>query len=363
MSDLDFDLSLFDDPAPAEPTEPRTCDECGAVTDATWPAFFVCTTCGAENRPTTEAEVQEDDIAFALSTLVTDATVAIKAETAETVVPALSPPLPLVQVLPADFPLPRLTQFVPDEKVKRVLDEAVAYATTVEVKDVEGLRLADTALATVRAAVKEAEQHFEEPKALANQLHKSITSRLADWLAPARAVLELKGAEIAREQRRLQKIEDDRRRAEQEAENRRVREERAQEAARAAQQGAPAAVVEQMKLEAKTAQAPPLPKQTVAAAALAHSTVVRTWRCRIVGTPADAVEAQPEMEALTTAQRAQVLKAMQAVVEGRAPLLAFAINWKFLDQTAKAQKSTFGLPGFESYEDEGTRSKPSRRRS
>ena len=76
-------------------------------------------------------------------------------------------PVALMQILPADFPLPALTRFVPDPRLKAALDQASAYALSVEVHGAEGLQRADLALTALRTSLKGYLAQFDEPRDIA----------------------------------------------------------------------------------------------------------------------------------------------------------------------------------------------------
>lgn len=268
--------------------------------------------------------------------------------------------LALAEVLAPDFPLPALVRWVPDLAKKQQLDALVTRALSVDVTSEGGMSFADASLAALRAQVTVVEGDFEEPKRIAHELHRSITGRLAEWLAPAKDAITKVGREIAAERRRQEEIAARVRRQEQEKADALARENAKKAAEAAAKQGAPAAVVEQMTLQAATATAPPVPVAATAPAPLAHSTVTKTWKARVAGTPADAV-ANPSMADLTPAQQAEILKLMKDVVTGGTPLTVFEINWSLLNARAKAEKGTLTLPGIEAYEELSTRAKAGRR--
>ena len=92
------------------------------------------------------------------------------------------------------------------------------------------------------------------------------------------------------------------------------------------------------------------------------SSVSKTWKARIKGTPEHDPNPQPSITELTPPQRAHVLAAMKAVVDGREPLTLFEINWKALNARAKADENGLQIVGFEAYADLGLRSKPGARR-
>jgi hypothetical protein len=267
---------------------------------------------------------------------------------------------PLVDVLPADFPLPALIRFVPDVRLRAAAEQAAVYALQVDVTGPEGLQRADRAMSAVRTAQKAIEHHFTEPTEIANQLHKRLTSLRGEWLAKGKETLTLVGQRYYDEDQRLKRVEDERRRKAQEEADRQAREAAAREADAAKKAKAPAAVVQQLELEAAQATAPPVPVQDPIPVTNRSTSSVTTWKTRPKGTEASAREPQATMADLSTAQRAHVLEAMQACLEGKAPLVVFEINWSYLDQRARADKSTFNIPGFETYMVGGTRAKSSR---
>ena len=269
-------------------------------------------------------------------------------------------PMGLMQLLPADFPLPTLIRFVPDARLKQALDDATAKAMALEVTGAEGMQRADVALAAVRDTVKAVREHFDEPAAQAHALHSSITSRRAEWLKAGENALAVVGRRVAAEKARLQAIADDQRRKEQDAANERERERRRQEAAEAEKAQAPARVVEQMKQEAEKAQAPPVPVAAAAPPQMSRNTVVTTWKARIKGTPADD-EPNPEMADLSPAQLEQVRVLLRAVADGTEPMACFAIDWGYLNRRAKAEEKTFAIAGMESFPDSNTRGKGGRK--
>jgi hypothetical protein len=274
--------------------------------------------------------------------------------------PAEPPAVSLMEILPPDFPLPGLIRFVPNVALRAALDEAARYALAVDIKGGDGLKRADVALTAVRASQKAVEEHFADPREIANRLHKGITSTLAEWLEPGRQALATVGERIKGEHRRLQAIEAEARRKAQEEENRKAREEFAARAREAEQSKAPAAVVQQLQREAETAVAPPVQAPpTAAAPVLKGSTVVENWTATIAGTPRDADQA-PDIEALSDAQKVEVLKLLKAILDTRAPLACIALNWSYLRKRAKADKSTLAIPGVESYDAGGVRAKATR---
>jgi hypothetical protein len=268
--------------------------------------------------------------------------------------------LPLMEVLAADFPLPALIRFVPNVRLKASADQATAYALSIDVTGADGLKHADLALAALRGSLKAIEGHFEEPAKIADALHKSITGKRAEWLADGKRASDKVGRAIWAENTRLEQIAAEARRKAQEDEDRKAREEARREAEAAAKSQAPPQVVEELQRRAETATAPPV-ATPVLAPSLTSSTTVTTWKCRLQGTAADA-EPNPKMAELSPGQIAQVKVAMKAVLAGEAPIAIFELAWSYLNTRAKGDRSTFNVPGFESFKDGGTRAKGARRR-
>jgi hypothetical protein len=269
-------------------------------------------------------------------------------------------PAALMQVLPADFPLPALIRFVPDPALRSAADQAAKYALSLEVQGPEGVQRADAACTALRQTIRAIETHFDEPKDIANRLHKQITSTLGDWTGPGKAALQTVGGRVAREQSRLQAEAAAARRKAQEEEDRKERERRRAEAEAAAKAQAPAPVVQELKRQAETATAPPVP-EVAAPPKLADSTVVKTWKARIAGTPASD-NPNPSTAELTPPQRAKVLDLLGAIIRGDASLALVDLNWSAINARAKAEKSAFAIAGLESFEDIGLRSKGTRSR-
>jgi hypothetical protein len=268
-------------------------------------------------------------------------------------------PMGLVEILPADFKLPALIKFVPNPALRIAADEAATYALGVVVEGPDGLQRADLALAALRAGVKAIDEHFEEPAQIANQLHKHITSTRAEWQAAGKAAVETVGRRIWTEQRRLDELAAAERRKAQDEADRKAREDAKREAEAAAKANAPAPVVKELQRQAETATAPPVAQSAVAPPALRNSSTVTTWKARIAGTPGSD-EPNPDIAALSPAQRLQVFELLKAIIDGKAPLAVLAIDWSYLNKRAKADKGTLAIPGIEAFEDGGVRAKGSR---
>jgi hypothetical protein len=263
----------------------------------------------------------------------------------------------LIEILPADFQLPLLTKFIPNPALRTAIDEAATYALSVAVTGPEGLQAADLALSTLRDTLKVVDAHFEDPTRIANDLHKRLTGIRSEWQANGKQASSTVGTRIATETRRLEQLA---------AEERRQAQRKADDEARAAAKrladdatkaNAPAAVVETLQREARTVTAPPVAMPVSAPPALKGSTVVSTWKARLKGTTGDQ-EPNPEPGLLTDAQRLQVLQLLKAIMDGRAPIQAIEVNWRYLNQRAKSDKGTLQIDGIEAFEENGVRAKP-----
>jgi hypothetical protein len=279
---------------------------------------------------------------------------------AEAPASAIVEPAALMQVLPADFPLPSLIRFVPDTRLKLALDTAAAYALSIDVagQGAAALERADLARGALDAAVKDIDAHFEEPASIANRLHKSITGIRSEWKAPGEAARDTVGRRIHAERERLKAVAAEERRVAQAEADRQTREAARREAEAAARAQAPATVVRELQRQAETATAPPVAARTDVPK-LRHSASVVTWKARPIGTAADA-EPNPAIQDLTPAQREQINTLLTAILSGAAPIAAIEINWSYLNGRAKADKSTLQIPGIEAFSDGGTRSKSPR---
>jgi hypothetical protein len=281
------------------------------------------------------------------------------------VVSAPDAPVGLVDVLPADSKLPWLLKWVPDLRLKKAAVEAAAYANQIVVKGKgpEAVAKLDVALAGVRATIANIEAGFDEPTKVANGLHKHLTGLRAEFIGVAKPTLDAKGRELYDERSRLEALAREQQRRDQEAANLKARQEAEARAKAAEAQQAPAAVVEQLREEAKTATAPPVPlSPAVAPPASAHSTSVKTWKCRPIGT-LDEADPHPDVKDLTGPQREKALETLRAIVEGKAPLaIVKGFDWAYLDKRAAAETTALTIPGLEAFEVGGTRAKGGRRK-
>jgi hypothetical protein len=272
--------------------------------------------------------------------------------------PNAAPPAPLVEVLGADFPLPLLARFIPDVRLRDEAAHATAYALGIEVTGADGIERADVALTALRASQNAITEHFAEPVDIANRLHKRLTGIRSEWCEPGKVAIETVGRRIWTEKKRLDDVAAAERRREQEEADRRARQALEREAEQAAAANAPKAVVDDLKEQARTATAPPVLTPTVLPSMRGSSTVT-TWKCRPKGTPADA-EPNPKVGEMSKAQLEAVRELIAAIIEGRAPISAIEINYAVLNARAKADKSTFAIPGFEAYQDGSVRAKSRR---
>jgi hypothetical protein len=63
------------------------------------------------------------------------------------------------------------------------------------------------------------------------------------------------------------------------------------------------------------------------------------------------------MDELTPDQIRAVYACMREVVEGKAPLTFFDLNWSKINTRANADRATFSVPGFEAFDAGGVRGK------
>lgn len=269
---------------------------------------------------------------------------------------------PLMEILPADFPLPVLAKFTPDVRIRQAADADAATLLGLPVVDETSMRVVEACLEQQRAHKSTIELLFKEPCDIANKLHKHLTGLRAEWLQRTEQAISEGNGRVLVMQRRLEREATEARRRAQEEADRLAREQARREAEAARQADAPAPVIQQLELEAETATAPPVQATSTPAPTLRSSTVVPNWKGFLKSTDKAAVDLQPEMANLTPALREDVKTAMRAVLEGKAPITVFEINWSVVDKRAKADKKTFAIPGFVAEDIGGIRAKPGRRR-
>lgn len=274
-------------------------------------------------------------------------------------------PMPLMQILPADFKLPALLKFIPNPEVKVALQKAHEYALSIEIegKGRDGIALADSALSELAARIKRAEQEFEEPAAIAYDLHRQVTSTRANWVNGARDDYKRIGQKIWREDQRLKDEDAKERRRLQDEANAKARKEAEERLAAAKKNAAPAPVVEKLEQQAKTVTAPPVVAPSAAAGPLmTDNSVITVWKAKLASTPDDVDDAHIDITKLSPAEIADLKTLLKAIIDGRTDLLcAFSIEWGALDKLAAAQEATFNVPGFVAYKTGGTRKKPARK--
>jgi hypothetical protein len=271
-----------------------------------------------------------------------------------------APALPVMDLLPPSFALPLLTQFVPNPQLREAVHQAAIAAAGVDVRGPEGLATADVALDAVREAVKAVKAAFEEPAHIAYQLHKALTDKRADWIEAGEAAIAIVGRRIYVEQQRLKALEQEARRKAQADADAQARLDAQRRIDEAAQQEAAPEVIEQLQEEAKTASAPPVHIEPTAGP-LQSTTIVENWTSTVKGTPHEDEVQQPRVEDATEAQRDQLKVLMQAVLAG-APIVCVTWNWKGIDKLVQAGKSSFKVPGIDSYNKGGVKAKPRRKK-
>lgn len=264
-----------------------------------------------------------------------------------------------VDLLPAAFQLPALVRFVPNVDLFHALERAVDVAVSIEVVDAAGLQKADAALGDVRDAMKAIEAHFEEPKRLAHEEHKRITSKLAEWLKVGEQAVAQVGARILAESDRIEQARLEQARREQEALDAEARAQARQEADFAAAAGAPADVVQTLAQAAETATAQTVTTVEPAGVDLTRNAKSTTWKARLVGT-APGAEINPDSAELTPAQLPAFDDLLAAVLDGRASRACVSVNWSYVNKRAGADKTALQIPGLEAVKVSGLKGKRGR---
>lgn len=271
--------------------------------------------------------------------------------------------MPLMQILPADFKLPDLIKFVPNAEVKEALDKAHTYALSIEIegKGPEALALIDTAMNELKTRIERAVAEFDDPAAIAFSLHRSITSKRAEWVTQAQADYKRLGTAVWKETERLKAEAEKERQRLQAIEDQKVRVAAAAQLATAQAAKAPPAVVERMEAAVQTAVAPPVAFHRPVA--MAANTVVTTWKARLASTPENAEVLNPDITKLSESEMEDLKTFLKAIVDGRTDLLAhLSIEWGALNKQAVASEATFKIPGFVAFKTGGTRAKGTRGR-
>lgn len=263
------------------------------------------------------------------------------------------------QALP-DFDITMLLRFLPDPKLKQLLDAEAQRALAIEVKDAAGLQLADAALGRLKDGIAGIEKCFDDPTSLAYALHKRLTGLRADFCATGKAAVEQVGNRIYVENKRLASIAEEARREEQRKADEKARADTLAAAKDAKAQGAPKEFVQELTKAAKTMTAAPV-ASPVPAPVLARSSIKPDWRARFSGD--DSADLRPAVKDMTELQRAQCMTLLHAVVAGQVPLAAIKeLDWTYLDKRADAEKTTLLIPGIEAYDKGRVSSKPQRRK-
>lgn len=267
------------------------------------------------------------------------------------------PPTPvrLLSVLPKDFPLITLLQFLPDVRLKKKADTRAAELLSVDVTTPNGLALADERMADVRDVIEEIEECFKDPTDLANQLHKRMTGLRGEFSKAASDALIEAGKRVFAETRKREAAAAEAARKAQEEANAAARAAAARASARAKETGAPVAVQRQLDTLTETATAPPVAATSIATQ-LSNSLVVGKWKAKLAGAPDTAP--QPAMTGVVNSKELEAVRTLLAsILQGNTPMIAVEINWSYLNKRAAAEKSALSIPGIEVYEDGGTRKK------
>lgn len=282
---------------------------------------------------------------------------------------ALEPPQPLlapqavVEVMPPEFNLPALVQFVPNAALRVSADALAAEALAIDVTVAGGVQRADAVLVNLRGAIKGAEAHFEDPTSRANRVHKWLTTTLGTWLSGPRAAAATVGKRIVDEQIRQDAVAARSRVDAQALADQQARENAGRAAEAADKALAPPEVVEKLKQEARTGSAPPVSLPT--AAPLKSTTVAKSWKARFAGTTPGA-EHHPLVKDLTDAQRLQLIELLKDVIAGRAPIAVLKeLNWSYMDDLAVGEQSGLGqrIHGIEAFEYVAPKAKPVSRKA
>jgi hypothetical protein len=270
----------------------------------------------------------------------------------------------LVELLPADFPLPALIKFAPDTRIRQEADSDAATLLGLQAIDETSQRVLEACLTKQREHKKGIEALFQEPCAIAHELHRNLTGLRGDWLSHTDSAIKTANDRLLARQRQVEREAAEARRRAQEEADRQAREQAKREAEAAEKAQAPASVVQQLQHEAKTATAPPVSHGTglFGGGGLRSSTVAENWKARLSATDRAADVLNPEMAKLSAEELHCIRNAMKAVLEGRAPVTIFEINWSWVNARAKADKKTFAIEGFVAEDLGSLRAKPSARR-
>jgi hypothetical protein len=345
------------------------CPQCGGartnIAQAGTPDLFECVSCGAVESAlvgVVDAELlppppDEDDLLPPPEDEPIEA-LRLHLETPEPT--TLTVTSTQLEVLPASFELPPAIRFVPNPELQQRAIDLAQSLVVLQITDEASCHEMDRRLTVARAHDAAIDQHFAEPVEYFFSRHRALTTQRAQFHGLLPEAIKEGGRRIFRFNQEQERKAADERRVRQEEADRQAREQAQREADEARKAQAPAAVVEQLEEQAKTVTAPPVSSTTTPRETLKGSAVTTTRKARPKGTEGAAADQQPGMAMLTPGQRLHVLEAMKAVIDGRAPLLVFEINYSYLDSRAKSDKLTFNLPGFELYEVGGLRGKSTR---
>lgn len=255
--------------------------------------------------------------------------------------------------------LARLLQFVPPIELKYKADAIAVEAAALQVVGREGVEAADVLLAKLGDVLDEIDDGFQEPTALAYDLHKRMTGLRADFKKAALAIRDTLASRLKAENRRLDEVSALALRAAQDAADKAARADVKQQVKDAAASGAPKEVLTELRQLAKTATAFPV-ASPVTPPTRTGTTDVEKWKARFVGTVGDP---NPEMNVLSDAQQAQVCELMHACADRKqgTKLVYFTINWSAINKDAHAAKSTFRCPTLEAFDEGVTKRVPKRK--
>ncbi len=252
-----------------------------------------------------------------------------------------------------------LLKFVPPIELKHKADRLATAAMAIHITDKESVEAADAALVEIADVLAEIEKGFDSPTSMAFQLHRRMTGLRADFRANADTALADRKRLIREVTERLRIQAAEALTTAQATADADLKKTLTQAATEAKRGGASPAVVKEMRANARTALAPPvaapvqLPTRT-------GSVDTDRWVARFKETPSGA-EMNPAMSELTDQQQAQVLEALQLVIDGKMDLSFFEINWKYINKLAGAQKTTFRKAPFEAVNVGSTKVKPRRK--
>lgn len=282
---------------------------------------------------------------------------------AEVLPPAVPAPMALAEVLPPQFPLQALLQFLPDVKLKQRIASLAAEASALKVVGRDGLRKADQLRETIRTEVAAVIELFDGTKnnpgpcALAYTMHKRLTGLRGDFTKQGEDAITLLDRGIKTETARLDREAEQARIVAQKAADDQAKAAAAALAKTLKKTGADPATVEQAKQDAKTATAPPVHVESAASGALQNSTTARKWKARLKGTPADAESNRVDTCDMSADQLMAFRRLCAAVAQGVVKATLLQVDWAEADRMANADRRTFDVEGMEAFEDVDVRAK------